>query len=157
MILDVLDNAHRYLSIHQGFPKAVRFLSRPDLKELPAGRYEIDGETIYAMVSMGPGRNREEALLETHGRYVDIQLVLAGADTMGWKPKSLCLNSSGPYDPDTDVQFFTDEPDTWFCVKPGAFAIFFLEDAHAPLVSTGRIHKVVVKVKAKPEANLRKD
>jgi beta-galactosidase beta subunit len=31
-------------------------------------------------------------------------------------------------------------------LQPGSFAIFFPEDAHAPLSSTGRVHKIVVKV-----------
>ncbi|NJD55400.1 MAG: DUF386 domain-containing protein, partial [Nitrospirae bacterium] len=45
-------------------------------------------------------------------------------------------------------QFFVDKPDAWLSVEAGAFAIFFPEDAHMPLISPGRIHKVVVKVLA---------
>lgn len=36
MILDILENAHRYLPLNKGFAKAFEFLLRPDLKELPA-------------------------------------------------------------------------------------------------------------------------
>ena len=39
-----------------------------------------------------------------------------------------------------------DEPDAWLATKSGAFAIFFPEDAHMPLISAGQLHKVVVKV-----------
>jgi len=35
MILDALENAHRYLALNKGFAKAFEFLLRPDLKELP--------------------------------------------------------------------------------------------------------------------------
>ena len=92
------------------------------------------------------GRKREDALLEAHKKYIDIQLVLAGTDEMGWKSRSSCKQPSGEYDQETDVQIFADEPDAWLSVRRGAFAIFFPEDAHMPLISSGRLHKVVAKV-----------
>ncbi|MBN1472588.1 MAG: YhcH/YjgK/YiaL family protein [Syntrophaceae bacterium] len=150
MILDVLENAHRYPALNNGFAKAFEFLLRPDLKELPVGNYEIDGNRIYAVVSRDSGRKKEDALLETHKKYIDIQLVLSGTDDMGWKPRSSCKHPSGEYDQEDDIQFFTDEPDAWVSTKSGAFAVFFPEDAHMPLISTGELHKVVVKVAVAP-------
>ena len=146
MILDVLENAHRYLTLNKGFARAFDFLLRPDLKELPVGKYEIDAESVYAMVAKEPGRKKEDALLETHEKYIDIQLVMEGTDDMGWKPKSLCKKPAGKYDQKNDEQIFMDEPDAWISTKSGAFAIFFPKDAHMPLISSGQIHKVVVKV-----------
>ena len=146
MILDILENVKLYLAINKGFAKALEFLSRPDLKELPAGRHEIDGTRVYALVINGPGKKKEDAPLEIHKRYIDIQLVLAGTDNMGWKPTLLCKKPSREYDGKSDIQFFADEPDTWLTTKSGAFAIFFPEDAHAPMISSGELHKIVVKV-----------
>lgn len=146
MIFDVLENAHRYLALHKGFAKAFDFLLRPDLKELPIGKYEIDGKSVYAMVAKEAGRRKEDALLETHEKYIDIQLVMTGIDEMGWKPKSLCKKPAGKYDQENDEQIFLDEPDAWLSTQSGAFAIFFPEDAHMPLISSEQIHKVVVKV-----------
>ncbi len=148
MILDVLGQAHRYFPLNKGFEKAFAFLRRSDLKDLPEGRYGIDGERIYAVVSKGPGRGKEDALLEVHERYIDIQLVLEGPEEMGWKPKSLCRQPSDEYDPGKDIRFFLDEPDAWISVRSGSFAVFFQEDAHLPLISEGEIHKVIVKVAA---------
>ena len=124
----------------------MEFLLRPDLKELPIGKYEIDGERVYAMVSKDFGRKKEVASLETHEKYIDIQVVLEGTDTMGWKPKTLCKNPTGVYDVDEDIQYFADEPDAWIATKNGSFVIFFPEDAHMPLISSGQLHKVVVKI-----------
>ncbi|HPB67395.1 MAG TPA: YhcH/YjgK/YiaL family protein [Candidatus Omnitrophota bacterium] len=148
MILDVLKNARRYTVLGRGFSAAFEFLLRPDLKELPEGKHEIEGQRVYATVSKGPGRRKEDALLETHEKYIDIQLVLSGTDTMGWKPKSLCKQPAGAYDQKSDVQFFRDEPDAWISTASGAFVVFFPEDAHMPQISPGMIHKVVVKVVA---------
>lgn len=146
MILDILENAHRYLPLNKGFEKAVEFILRPDLKELPVGRYEIEGDLVYALVSRNPGRNKEDAQLETHDKYIDIQLVLAGTDNMGWKPRSLCKQPTVQYDQKADMRFYADEPDVWLSTGSGEFAIFFPEDAHMPLISSGHLHKVVVKV-----------
>lgn len=146
MILDILQNSNRYSALHREFSKAFEFLLRPDLKKLPVGKYEIDGEHVYAMVSNELGRKKEDALLETHEKYIDIQLVLAGTDTMGWKPKSFCKNPTSAYDPEEDIQYFADEPDAWIATQPGAFVISFPEDAHMPLISSGQLHKVVVKI-----------
>lgn len=146
MILDILKNSNRYATLHKGFSKAFEFLLCPDLKELPVGKFEIDGERVYAMVSKEPGRRREDALLETHEKYIDIQLVLEGTDTMGWKPGALCKKPTGAYDAEEDIQYFSDEPDTWIATQSGSFVVFFPEDAHMPLISSGELYKVVVKI-----------
>lgn len=146
MILDIIENAHCYLALSKGFAQGFEFLLRPDLKELPVDKYEIDGDRIYAMVAREDGRKKEDGLLETHEQYIDIQLILAGTDTMGWKAKSSCRQPTGEYDQKSDAQFFADEPDAWIPTRSGAFVIFFPEDAHMPLISSGQIHKVVVKI-----------
>jgi biofilm protein TabA len=149
MILDILENSYQYCAINKGFEKAFNFLIRPDLKQLPVDKYEIDGDRVYAMVSKDYGRKKEDALLETHDKFIDIQLVLEGTDNMGWKPKTSCIKPSSEYNKETDTQFFEDDPDTWVTTKSGSFAIFFPDDAHMPLISSGRLHKVVVKVAMK--------
>jgi YhcH/YjgK/YiaL family protein len=151
MILDVLDNAPRYLTLNKGFAKAFGFLGREDLAELPAGEYRIDGDRSYAIVARDAGRKREGALLEAHEKYIDIQLVLEGTDMMGWRPRASCQKPSGGYDSEKDLRFYSDEPDAWVTVQHGAMAIFFPEDAHMPLISSGAIHKIIVKVAVEQE------
>lgn len=146
MIIDTLGNTRCYLPLNKEFEKAFEFLMRPDLKELSPGRYEIDGARVYALVMKEDGRRKEDALLEAHERYLDIQFVLAGTDEMGWKPRSSCKQPTAEFDSETDVQLFADEPDVWIPTGPGTFAIFFPEDAHMPMISLGTLHKVVVKV-----------
>ncbi len=146
MIYDILDNSDRYVALHDGFAEAFAFLRRPDLRELAVDRYVIDGDRIFAMVAREPGRDMDEAQLEAHQKYVDIQMVLEGIDGMGWRPRSLCKQPVGPYDSDEDIRFYADPPAAWLPVAPGMFAVFFPEDAHLPLISPGVIHKVVIKV-----------
>jgi len=146
MIVDYLENAHTYMKTHPRFPEAFDFLSRQDLAELPDGKHEISGDQIFAMVSNRNGISRDDAKLEAHRKFIDIQYVLSGTEDMGWKNKSRCSKSEKNYDSESDAEFFRDRSDCWITVKPGSFAAFFPQDAHAPLVSSGKLHKVVVKV-----------
>ncbi len=146
MILDVIGRLAHYESMHRLFPAAAAFLQRVDLADLPCGRHELGGNEIYALVIKEVGKPPEKALLEIHNAYIDIQVVLHGTDSIGWKPRSGCARKVAGYDPDRDLQFFYDTPDTRVHVHAGQFAAFFPEDAHAPMVSASLIHKVVIKV-----------
>ncbi|MFT5699967.1 MAG: biofilm protein TabA [Desulforhopalus sp.] len=146
MILDTLKNAERYEPLHKSFSKAFQFLQRPDIDRLEVGKYEIEGDAVFAIVAKDQGRAKNEAQLEIHNKYIDIQLVLAGVDEMGWKARSGCTEIVDAYDPESDIQFFTDIPTAWFITTPLHFAIFFPEDAHLPLISTGIVHKIIVKI-----------
>jgi YhcH/YjgK/YiaL family protein len=146
MILDSLNNAKPYLALHPRFAQVFEFLCTMDLKALAPGKYVIDGDNLFAIVEACAGRTRAEAKLECHRRYIDIQLVLEGVDEMGWKPVAECMDPATDYDEARDIRFFKDTPSSWIATPPGKFCIFFPEDAHAPLVSSGHIRKVVMKV-----------
>jgi biofilm protein TabA len=147
MITDQLKNAENYYSMHPDFERAFSFLRMDSLANLPAGKHQIDGDRIFAIVQKTNGRSRAEAKLEAHRKYIDIQYVISGPEEMGWRPTAACKSVESPYDESKDIGFFNDEPETWTKVEAGHFAIFTPEDAHAPLVSSGEIHKVVIKVR----------
>ena len=146
IIINKLQHAERYYNMHPAFEKAFAFLRQDGLAELPSGRQQIDGDRLFCIISKGPGRSRSEAKLEAHRKYIDIQYVIAGADEMGFKPTADCKSIDTEYDADKDIEFFKDKPDSWKPVPAGSFVIFFPQDAHAPLVSSGEIHKVVLKI-----------
>ncbi|MFA5205633.1 MAG: YhcH/YjgK/YiaL family protein [Lentisphaeria bacterium] len=148
MILDLLSNAGRSLSLHPLFAQAFAFAHRPDAAALPDGRHPIAGDRLYAVVARGPGRPRAEALLEAHRRYIDIQIALgSGTDTIGWAPLAAVAGSSTGFDEAKDVGFFSRPAEIWLPVPPGHFAIFFPEDAHAPMANPGvALHKLILKI-----------
>jgi len=146
MILDTLNQADRYLALHPLFARAFEFLHNTDLNTLAPGKHTVQGERIFAIVEACAGRTRAEAKLECHRRYIDVQLVLEGVDEMGWKPVIECVNPETDYDAARDIRFFNDAPASWIATPPGSFCLFFPDDAHAPLVSPGKIRKVVVKI-----------
>ena len=146
MILSPLSQADRYAGLHPRFPAAIAFLRQEGLADLAPGRYEIDGDKLFALITDGPGRSRDEGKLESHRAYIDIQYVAGGTDEMGWKPTADCTQPQSAFDVDKDLIFYDDTPDAYIATGTGSFAIFFPEDAHTPLLSDGNLHKVVVKI-----------
>lgn len=146
MILDQLQNWKRYAAVHPGFTAAFEFLNRNDLATLTAGRHPIDNEKLYALVIQENGKGRDIAKLETHRMFIDVQFTVTGMDHIGWKPAVECTGDANGYNGEKDIAFFTDRPETWLTVPQGMFAVFYPEDAHAPLGGIGPLHKVVIKV-----------
>jgi biofilm protein TabA len=146
MILDTLSNIDRYASLHPLFPRAIAFICSTDLNALAVGIHPIIEEQLFVIVEEAQGRSRTEAQLECHRRYIDIQLVLEGIDEMGWKPLADCHQPVCDYSAERDIQFFSDAADAWISTPENAYCIFFPQDAHAPLVGTGKIRKLVFKI-----------
>lgn len=145
MILDTLKNAAHYAGFRAGCSEAFGFLDQPGMEELADGKYEINGDCVYAIVSRTQGRAVTDGQLEGHRKYIDIQYVISGEESMGWRATE-GLKSAVAYDEEKDLEFFEGEPESIVRVPPGAFAIFLPTDAHLPLIGSGLIHKVVVKV-----------
>ena len=144
MILDTLVQSGRYAGLHPSFPRAFDFLATTSLGSLAPGRHEIDDDRLFVLIDRQDGRGRDGARLEAHRRYIDIQLTLEGLEEIGWLPLAAC-EARGDFDETKDIVFFDAAPRVWLPVPPGSFAIFFPEDAHAPLAGRGRLLKAIVK------------
>jgi len=144
VILDTLQNAEQYLSLHPGFPSAFAFLRDPRSHEI--SRHEVDGKQIYAITTKQEGQSEGDTVLESHRKYIDIHYCIEGNEKIGWRSLDACNEVGNVYDSEKDFMTFGNPPESWVVLRPGSFAIFFPGDAHAPMVSTGIVHKIVVKV-----------
>lgn len=149
MIIDDLDQASKYVSIHPRFQLAFDYLVATDLENVAPGKYEIDADNVFAIVVNDAAVSMLESTseFECHNTYIDIQYVFGGEETVGWKSRASCLDPRGDYDAKKDVLFFEDAPDFFFKLSPGQFGIYFPDDVHAPMIGTGKIRKVVLKIR----------
>lgn len=147
MIIDRLENIGKYASLSPLFAQAIEFLSSRDLNGLQTGKTEL-GKDLFVNVTETLPKTREEARLETHRDFIDIQIPLSGTEVMGYTPATDCLPTNAPYDKDKDISFYEGAAENYLSVKPGMFAIFFPQDAHAPGISPEGVKKIIVKVKA---------
>jgi YhcH/YjgK/YiaL family protein len=143
--LDTLENAAKYTGLIPGASDAFGFLGQPGLADLEPGKHEIAGDRVFAIVARENGRNISDGKLEGHRKYIDIQYVISGDESMGWAPRAGLIHST-EYDEEKDLEFFDGDPESMVRVAPGSFALFLPTDAHLPLIGNGPIHKVVVKV-----------
>ncbi|AKP53408.1 YhcH/YjgK/YiaL family protein [Cyclobacterium amurskyense] len=149
MILDTLSNAARYNSVHPLFEKAFAFIQSNNLGDMEEGKYEIDGDKLIAAVFEKGAKTQAEAneKFECHDKHIDIQVLIKGKESIGWKPREKCTEVKGAYNPEKDVSFYVDQPEMYFGMEPGQFAILYPEDVHSPMIGEGSIKKMVVKVK----------
>ena len=146
MIIDNIYNAPLYYNLHKRFKKAFEFLETIDFYNCQEGSFEVDGNSIKLIISSNKLKIKEDALLETHRKYIDIHIPISGNETFGWKSAKQLKKSVDKYSPESDFQLFHDSATTYFTISPGEFAIFLLEDAHAPLIGSDELKKIIFKI-----------
>jgi YhcH/YjgK/YiaL family protein len=147
MILDKSDNSGMYEQLHPLFKEAFEYLKSVDFSKVEAGKTELKGRYLFVTVSDSSLKIADNARLEVHNKYIDIQLPVSKAETFGWKARRDLNEAVEAFDEEKDIQFFNDKYETLITVLPGDFLIFFPEDGHAPCIGEEQIRKVVVKIK----------
>ena len=151
MIFDSLKNRSAYESLHPRFRDAFDFLERAAREDLPAGRYEIDGDALFASVQEYTTKLPDQARFEAHRRYIDIQYIQTGAELMELS-SAAHTEIETEYDEKIDMTFFREHAaPTQSNVHEGEFGIFFPWDIHRPgLAVNGEpipVKKILVKIK----------
>lgn len=146
MILDSLNNTEKVERLHPLFKKAFDYIKATDFSKLEDGKYELEGSRLFISVVTLSGKDKKDAAVETHKKYIDIQLPLLGVEKIGWKPGCELQEESIPYDEEKDIAFYVDRPTAYTKIYPGQFAVYFPEDGHAPGIGEGSIRKMIVKV-----------
>lgn len=147
MILDTLQNRECYYSLSPRLRTAFEWLDKTDVASLEVGRHAIDGDDIFVNVSELDLRPRSAAALEVHNEYIDIQVVFGGEEEFGWSPRSAVASPRAEFDVEKDIQFFEDEPQTFYTVREGQFTILMPQDAHAPMLGEGHVRKLIFKIR----------
>lgn len=147
MVIDRLENIEKYASLNPLFAQAIDFLKSHDLNALEIGKTELSKDLLVNVAQTKP-KAKEDAKLETHRDFIDIQIPLSGTEVMGYTAAADCMPADAPYNEEKDITFFEGLAESYIAVKPGMFAIFFPQDGHAPGITPDGVKKVIVKVKA---------
>ena len=145
MILDHLDRLDDYRDVHPHFGPIFDHVRTLDLRGHAEGRHELpNGAVLIVEVhEEGPGGL---GTLETHQKFIDLQIGIEGLFKIGWKERRLCEKPEGEYDAERDVRFYDDLADFYFPVRAGVFTLLFPDDAHAPAPCEQFCKKAVVKI-----------
>ena len=138
MIIDVLEQSEKYISLHKDFKLVFDYLKNTNLNELECGIHELKGKDVF--FNLQEYETKQTQKLEAHKKYIDIQVVVDGEEYMGYTN----INNTSiteEYDEARDVMFLDGKVDK---VKADnkTFIIFYPEDAHMPALSIKEDKKV---------------
>lgn len=127
---------------------ALEYIEKTDLSELEPGKHVLDGDNLFVNIVDSQMKTPEQARLEVHDKYIDIQVPLSKEESFGVKPRKDCTEPDGEFNAEKDILFYKDKDWTTVTVKVGEAITFEPDTAHAPLIGEGTIHKAIFKVKA---------
>lgn len=148
MIFDRIENLSRYSGSIPGVDAVVAFLTgRASAPQ--TGRHELDGSRLFVNVQEYRTKAFDPEKLEYHRKYIDIQLLFKGGESIFYAPLA-GLETASPYSEEYDCGFGrlpSAAAGTELKLVPGNFAVFFPEEGHIPGVGDGGdVVKAVVKI-----------
>lgn len=150
MLTTSLKFAEKYNYLEEKFHKAYEFLRTADLKNLPLGRVDIDGDFIFANVQEYDSVDPATAKFEAHNVYFDIQYVVEGKEMFGYVARE-GLTEDAPYNEKDDIVFFKEPEHAGFVfLGEGDCIVVAPEDAHKPRCmakTSEKVRKIVIKVR----------
>jgi len=150
MITSTLAQLHWYKTISPNFEKAIQYSLSADFVTMEPGKYQIDGENIFAIVNEYTTKPLSECDPESHQDYADIQIIISGTERFGYTPLT-DQSATTPYNPEKDFALYDipEEAMNYITLPAGQFIIFFPSDIHQPeifLHQPALVKKVVIKV-----------
>lgn len=134
--------------------KAFSYLSDYNFSFMKQGKYEIDGDNMFAIVQEYQTQEESRLFFESHYDYMDIQYIVSGQEKIRICDRKDIGPVMTPYKKEEDIIFYKD-PDKQvkdLILSKGDFAIFKKEDCHKTRCSLNNkgntyVKKVIVKVK----------
>lgn len=147
MVIDNIKNADIYYSLGDKIEKALRYLKENDFASISDGKYEIEGNNIFAMVSRYETKSINAGVWEAHKNYIDVQYVADGSERLGYAPVN-SLTVSAEYSGMKDIMFLKGGGN-FISAGKGTFLIFYPGDGHMPGLNLEEMPQKVLKVVVK--------
>ena len=147
MIIDSLKNFEKYVSLNPLYKDVMDFPKNNDLKSLPEGKTFIKGDDLFVNIQIAKGKTRDEAVMETHNKMIDIQIPLDVEEEYGYIAREDLPEAE--YNAEKDITKYAGvRASCYVKARPGMFCIFDTQDGHAPCIAPTAIKKAIFKVKA---------
>lgn len=148
MIVDNINNINIYELRNQNLIKAFEYIRKHNFVDKLTGKFEIDGEDLYAIISEYMPKSENNVFWEAHKKYLDIHYVIEGEELIGYTPINN-LDIIKPYDKENDVVLGIADGN-YIKLNTGDFMVFFTNEAHKPGVKTSscaKVKKLIIKIK----------
>lgn len=134
MIIGHIQNLAREMqALPASVQKALDFIQKNDCARLAPGKYEIDGDKIFALVQQYQTKEPKDCRAETHAKYLDIQYIAKGREYMGYAPLGSALAVEEDCLAERDAVFYKqDYPQSDILLSEGMYAVLYPTDVHCP-------------------------
>ena len=144
------ENLENYKKSHSRFELAFSALKKLIDEKAEVGKYEVDGNNVFALVQEYETKPVADKKFEIHKDYIDIQYIVSGEEIMGSETLDK-LVAIDDYKPDAQLFFMTNDYDK-IKLEAGDFAIFFPNEPHAPGIAVNdapsNVKKIIIKILA---------
>jgi YhcH/YjgK/YiaL family protein len=151
MIFDEINRADLYYHLSSPLNDSFDFLRSKKFSYQNPHTYKIGTEGIYAIPQEYTPKKKADRSIESHRKYIDIQVMVEGTEYLGYADKNI-LHCVG-YDEEHDTERLTGTL-TFLPFRKDYFAILFPQDAHMPGVKARGCTKIVKKVVIKVPVGL---
>lgn len=148
-----LNDLGKFLPDNDNVKNVIDFLKDTEnLQKLPVGKFEINGNEVFALIQHNELKEFDYSLWEAHKTYYDIHYVFSDTEDIAIKDISL-MNNITDYNQEGDYWLFEGDLEDTITLRKGELIIFEPSDIHQPgLKNTepglgSSVKKVVVKVK----------
>ena len=149
MIFDKIENLDRYREFAE-YGKLIRdFIKQDKSEHLAEGRYKLDGENLFALVQTYETKDKDDAQMESHRKYADLQFMEEGEERI-YVDFADELEVEEDRTPIQDILFYKKAGDHGFNIlTEGTFGYYAPQDAHMPCIKNKEkqnVRKIVFKI-----------
>ncbi|MBR2812467.1 MAG: YhcH/YjgK/YiaL family protein [Solobacterium sp.] len=144
MIIDRYENIRFYKDLLPNLDAALKAIEKAD--EMPLGKYTFDGG--WFMIQEGTTRPFEGYTYVAHRKYIDVQILLEGAEEIAWNTLDR-LETAVAYDEAGDKERLKGDTDVKTTIYKSMFWAAFPHDAHMAISHSDTPHtfkKIVLKL-----------
>ncbi len=150
MIVDTVENMKLYYPALPQLKEVYGFVAEYLAQPKPAGKYVIDGDSLFVNVCEYTTSQPQGKLPEAHRKYADVQVVVSGRECIGWAPLSTLTEQTEEFSKGGDIGFYSGKTQIDTVLEAGCFALLLPQDAHMPCVAVDgaecEVTKLVFKI-----------
>lgn len=129
---------------------ALSYLLKTDFSKLSNGKHLLQGEKMFVIIDEYKTEPLNEKLAEAHKKYIDIQFMISGKESIGFSLDGKGGELIEAYSDAKDAELYKAlENESSLVLVPGDYAIFFPGEIHRPgcfTESESVIKKAIVKI-----------
>ena len=151
---DINNNKNQILlQNNRYFNSALEIISKTNFSSIDDGKFELESDDFfYFLTTYKTKGNINEALAESHRKYIDLHYIIYGEEVIGYGGSAGSMLTAD-YNEEKDIELFNcTSGENFIILRKDMFAIFYPYEIHRPGLSSKEIRsvrKMVFKIKVK--------